>query len=151
MSRRLESSIGVLQVINACRIHVGQGMEPWGTPGLTGYSCVNVPSRTTRCGLLLRNKKKQTYKPNLSLSFRKKSAWQILLKALNTTPYSSSSPRFIKNPSNSIDTTIKRPTVERRGLKPYWKIRKKTILFEVINKHIIYNFFLKFYKQQREE
>ena len=41
-------------------------MNPWGTPALTGYSCEDFPSRTTRRRLLLRKEKirpkKQTSK-----------------------------------------------------------------------------------------
>ena len=33
---------------------VGQRMEPWGTPTLTGYSCKDFPSRTTWNYLVLR-------------------------------------------------------------------------------------------------
>ena len=36
------------------RKSVGPRMEPWGTPTLTGYSCEDFPSRTTRSHLLLR-------------------------------------------------------------------------------------------------
>ena len=41
------------------------------------------------------------------------------------TCYSSSSPRSIKSPSISIRTTVKRSTVYREDLKPYWKSEKR--------------------------
>ena len=44
------------------RKSVGPRMEPWGTPALTGYSCENFPSRTTRSCLLLR---KEEIRPNI--------------------------------------------------------------------------------------
>ena len=37
-------------------------MEPRGTPALTGYSCEDFPSRTTRSSLLLR---KEEIRPNI--------------------------------------------------------------------------------------
>ena len=41
---------------------VGQRMDPWGTPALTGYSCEHFQSRTTyRCLLL----KKEEIIPNV--------------------------------------------------------------------------------------
>ena len=40
------------------RKSVGPEMEPWGTPALTGYSCEDFPSKTTRSHLLLKKKKK---------------------------------------------------------------------------------------------
>ena len=36
------------------RKSVDPRMEPWGTPPLTGYSCEDLPSRTTQSRLLLR-------------------------------------------------------------------------------------------------
>ena len=36
-------------------------MDPWGTPALTGYSCEDFPSRTTRRRPLLR---KEEMRPN---------------------------------------------------------------------------------------
>ena len=38
-----------------CRKSVGQRMEPWETPELTGYLCEDFPSKTTQSPLLLRN------------------------------------------------------------------------------------------------
>ena len=36
---------------------VGPRLEPRGTPGLTGYSCEDFPSITTRSGLLLKKRR----------------------------------------------------------------------------------------------
>ena len=36
-------------------------MEPSGTPALTGYSCEDFPSRTTRSRLLLRKKETRKF------------------------------------------------------------------------------------------
>ena len=44
------------------RKSVGPRMEPWGAPTLTGYSCEDVPSRTTPSHLLLR---KEEIRPNI--------------------------------------------------------------------------------------
>ena len=43
------------------RKSVGPSMEPRGTRALTGYSCEDFPSRTTRSRLLLR---KEEIRPN---------------------------------------------------------------------------------------
>ena len=62
------ASIAVLQITSSgrsliySRKSVGPRMEPWGTPALTGYSCQNFPSRTTRSCLLLR---KEEVRPNI--------------------------------------------------------------------------------------
>ena len=40
----------------------GPKMKPWGTPALTGYSCEDVPSRTSEIHLLLR---KEEIRPNI--------------------------------------------------------------------------------------
>ena len=40
--------------LNYSRKSVRPRMEPWQTPALTGYSCEDFPSRTTRSHLLLR-------------------------------------------------------------------------------------------------
>ena len=61
-------------------------MEPWGTQALTGYSCEDFPSRTTRSCLLLR---KEEIRSNiwpeipLDLRFRRRPACQTLSKALD--------------------------------------------------------------------
>ena len=68
------------------RKSVGPIMEPWGTPALTGYSCEDFPSRTTRSCLLLR---KEEIRPNIwpeipwNLSLWRRPACQTLSKALD--------------------------------------------------------------------
>ena len=44
------------------RKSVGTRMKPWGTPALTGYSCEDVPSKTTQSCLLPR---KEEISPNI--------------------------------------------------------------------------------------
>ena len=44
------------------RKSVGPRIDPSGTPALTGYSCEDFPSRTTRSCLLLR---KEEIRPNI--------------------------------------------------------------------------------------
>ena len=104
------------------------GMEPWGTPILTGYSCDDLPSRTTRSRLLLR---KEEIRPNIWpeipwLKFVKKTSMPNPVKSLGYIKcYSSSSPRPVKSPSNSIIyTTVRSSTVDREDLKPYRKSEK---------------------------
>ena len=62
-------------------------MKPWGTPALTGYSCVDLPSKTTRSFLLLkkrRNKAKYlTWNSIRLLSLWSRPAGQTLSKALD--------------------------------------------------------------------
>ena len=43
------------------RKSVGSRIDPWGTPGLTEYSCEDFPPRTTQSCLLLR---KEEIRPN---------------------------------------------------------------------------------------
>ena len=44
------------------RKSVGPGIEPWATPALTGCSCEDFPSKTSRSRLLLRKKE---IRPNI--------------------------------------------------------------------------------------
>ena len=96
-------------------------MEPWRTPALTGYSCEDFPSRTTRSRLLLR---KEEIRPNLTwysirLKFVKKTSMPNPVKSLGYIKcHSSSSPRPVKSPSNSIINNCKK----------IWDLRSKTIL-----------------------
>ena len=65
---------------------VGPRMGAWRTPELTGYSCEDFPSRTTRSRLLLR---KEELRPNIwleipwDLSLWRRPAYQTLSKALD--------------------------------------------------------------------
>ena len=110
------------------RKSVGQRMEPWGTPALTGYSCEDFPSRTSRSRLLLRKRNKAKYLTwnYTSLRFAKKASMTNPFKSLGYIKcYSSSSPRPVKSPSNSIRYNCHKISWE--DLKPYWKSRKKVI------------------------
>ena len=71
-------------------------MDAWGTPALTGYYCKDFPSKTTQSHLLLR-------KEEIRSKFVKKTSMSNFVKSLGYIKcYSSSSPRSVKSPSNSI-------------------------------------------------
>ena len=99
---------------------IGPRMQPSGNPSLTGYSCEDFPSRTTRSHLLLR---KEEIRPNIwpeipqDLSLRSRTACQTLSKTLYIKSYSSSSPRL----AILSDTTVRRSVFDRKDPKPYWK------------------------------
>ena len=78
------------------RTSVGPRIEPWETPGLTGYSCEDFPSRGRQ-------------------------ACQTLSKALD----SSSSCRPVKNPSNSIRYNCKKNCSWSSRPKTILEIRKR--------------------------
>ena len=108
---------------------VGTRMEPWGSPALTGHSCENFPSRTTRRHLLLR---KEEVRPNISpeipqdLSLWRRPACQTLSKALEIL----------------LDTTVRRSAVDREDLKPYRKSEKRPH-FSRWSKILLFTSFLK--------
>ena len=80
---------------------VGPRMEPWVTPELTGYSCGNIPSRTTWSHLLLT---KEEIRPNKYLTWN-----SVRLKFVKTSmPNPVKSPGYIKCYSLSSLITIKR-------------------------------------------
>ena len=112
-------------------------MEPWGTLALTGYSCEDFPSRTTRSRLLLR---KEEIRPNIwpeipsDLSLWRRPACQTLSK-IYIKCHNSSSPRLVKSPSNSISYNCekicswsRRPKTigVSKSLKDFFNHRKKT-------------------------
>ena len=87
---------------------VGPRLKPGGTPALTGYSCEDFISRTTRSSLLL---KKEEIRPN-----------SIRLKFVKNT----SMPNPVENLDISratalailSDTTVRRSAVDRENIKP---------------------------------
>ena len=67
------------------RKYVGPRMEPWGTPALTGYSCEDFPSRTSRsCLLLTKEEIRPIIWPEIpyDLSLWRRPAYQTLSKAV---------------------------------------------------------------------
>ena len=89
-------------------------MDPWGTPALTGYSWANFPLRTNQTHILLRN---EETRPNiwLGLKFVTITSMPNSVKSIGYIKwYTSSSPRSVISPSNSI----KRSAVDGEDLKP---------------------------------
>ena len=105
---------------------VGPRIEPWGTSALTGYLCEDFPSKTTWSRLHKKRRNKARYPTWNSIrpKFVKKTSIINPFKSLYQVLYgyikcsSSSSPRPVKSPSNSI----RRSAVDREDLiKPRWK------------------------------
>ena len=128
-------------------------MEPWGMPTLTRYSCEDFPSRTTGSHLLLR---KDEIRPNvwpeiLWLKFVKKTSMQNPVASLGYMKCcSSSSPRPVKSPSNSIRHNHQIICSWLRGPKTILEIRKKATFMLVINKPVIYKFFKDFTNHRKK-
>ena len=101
---------------------------PWGTPTLTGYSWEVFQPRTKRSHLLLR---KEKIRPNIrpeipyNLSLWRRPACQILKSLGYITCYSSSSPRPIKSPCNSIRYNCQKICSWSRRPKTILEMRKK--------------------------
>ena len=129
------------------RKSVGRRREPWGTAALTGYSCEDFPSGTTRSRLLLR---KEEIKLNIwpeipCLEFVKNSSIPNRVESLAYSKcYSSSSPRPVKSPSNSIRYNCEKICSWSRRPKTIQEIRKKATFLSVVNNSIIYKFFKDF-------
>ena len=88
------------------RKSVGPGMEPWGTPTLTGYSYEDVPSRTTQ-------------------SWRRPK-YQTLSKALDISSATTwVAPDLLKTLAILSDATVRRSAIDREDLNPYWKLEKR--------------------------
>ena len=104
-------------------------MEPWGTPGLTGYSYEGFTSRTTQSCLLLR---KEEIRPNMTPNSRRlKFVWrrlncQTLSKASDISSATAwVAPDLLKTLTILSDTTIQRSAVDREDLKPYWESEER--------------------------
>ena len=98
-------------------------MDPSGSPVLTGYSCEDIPSRTTSGCLLLR---KEEIKPNIwpeilqDLSLWKRSECQTLSKALDISSTGAQiTPDLLKGLAILSDTTVRRSPIYLEDLKPY--------------------------------
>ena len=131
---------------------VGPGMEPRGTPALTGYSCEDFSSRTTGSRLLLR---KEEIKPHIwseILKLVKKASMSKLVKSLGYIKcYSSSSPRSVESPSNSTRHNSQKICSWSRRPKTILEIRKKATFLWVIKKPIIYYKFFEDFTNHKEK
>ena len=115
------------------RKRVEPRMDPW-TSALTGYSYQDFPSRTTQSCLSLR--KDKTW-PNIyltwnsiKLKFVKKTSMPNSIESLGYIKcYSSSSPRPVKSPSNSIRYNCRKICSWSRRPKTILEIRKKGHIF----------------------
>ena len=96
------------------RKSVGTRMEPWETPALTGYSCEDLPSRTTWSCLLLR---KEEIMPNIwpevpsDLSLWRRPAWTLLTALDKSSATARVAPDLLKALAILSDTTVKRFSV----------------------------------------
>ena len=117
-------------------------MDPWGTPALTGYSCKDFPSRTTKEHQLLRKKKAKYLTWNsVRLKFVKKVSMSNSVKSLGCIKYYSlSSPRLVKS-TNCIRHNCQKICRWSRRSKTILEIRKNTTFLKEINNPIIYKFF----------
>ena len=98
---------------------ISPNMEQWKTPTFTGYPCKVFPSWNTQSCLLPRNEK---ISPN------------------NQTE----TPQDLNLKKRLTDTTVSRPTVEWKDLKPYWKSEKKLTVIKEVIKKFIHKFFKDF-------
>ena len=110
---------------------VGPRMEPWGTPALTGYSCEEFSSRTTRSRLLLRKEEKRPYIwPEIphDLSLWRRPPCQTLSKALDMQSATTAwvAPDLLQGLAILSDTTVRRSKIDREDLKPYSKSEKES-------------------------
>ena len=112
------------------RKSVGPRIDPWGTPALTGYSCEDFPSKTTRSRLLLkrRNKTKYLTWKSIRLRFVKKTSipHSAMSKALDIWSATARvAADLLKALAILSDTTVRRSAIDREDLKPYWKSEKR--------------------------
>ena len=110
------------------RKSAGPRLEHWRTPPLTGYTCENFLFRITRSRLLLR---KDEIRPNIwpevpqDFSLWRRLAWQTLSKSFNiATATARVAPDLLNTLATLSDTTVRRSTIDREDLEPYWKSEK---------------------------
>ena len=120
----------------------------------TGYSCKDFPFRTTWNRLLLR---KDEIKPGnwpeipLSLSFRRTSSCQTLLKALDISiAAAKEAPNLLKSLSILSDATVRRFAIDREDLKPYWKSEKRPDCWRWLAS-LLFNSFSEVFVNHREK
>ena len=115
-------------------------MEPWGTPALSGYSCEDFLSRTTRSRLLSKKKKnwnkaKYLTRSSIRLKFVKKTNMSNPVESLGHVKcYSSSSQRPTKSSSNSIRYNCQTICSCSRRPETILEIRKKATFHGVIKR-----------------
>ena len=130
------------------RKSVGPRMEPSGTPASNGYTCEDLPSRTTwRHLLLIKRTNKASYLilNSIRRQFVKKTSIPNSAKSLGYIKCCSlSSPRPLKSPSNSIRYNCEKICSCSRRPKALLKIRKKAAFLYVINNPITYKLFKDF-------
>ena len=98
------------------RKSVGSGMEPCGTPALTGYSCEDFPSRTTQRRLLLR---KGETMPNTWPRSWRRTECLILSKDLDVSSTAARvTPDLLKALIFLPNTTVRRSAVDQEDLTP---------------------------------
>ena len=101
-------------------------MEPWGALALTGYSCADLPSRTTQsCITEKKKKKEQNILPEIPKSVKKTSMPNSVKSLGYIKGYSSSSPRPVISPSNSTRDNYEKICSWLRRPKIILEIRKK--------------------------
>ena len=104
-------------------------MDHWGTPALTGYSCEDFLSRTTRSCLLLRIEeiRANIWSENQwDLSLWRRLTCQTLSKPLDLSSATARvAPDLLKVLAILSDTTVRRSAVDQKDLKPYQKSEKK--------------------------
>ena len=105
-------------------------MDPSGTPSLTGYSCEDFASRTTRSRLLLR---KEEISQISDQKFHKvyfceeDQHAKLYRKALDVSRATARvAPDLLKALTILSVTTLRRPAVDREDVKPYWKSEKRS-------------------------
>ena len=107
-------------------------MDHWGTPALTGYSCEDFPSRTTRSCLLLRIEEIRANiwpKNQWDLSLQRRLTCQTLSKPLDISSAAARvAPDLLKALAVLSDTTVRRSAVDQKDLKSYWKSEKNISL-----------------------
>ena len=110
---------------------VGPRIEPWRNPTLTGYSCEDFPSKTTRGSLLLRKeeRRRNIWPEIIRFKLVKKTSTRNPFKGLGYIKcYSSSSQRPVKSPSNFIRCNWQKNCSWSRRPKTILEIRKKVSL-----------------------
>ena len=123
-------------------------MDPWGTPALTTYPWEDFPSRTICKPSITekrRNKAKYLTWNSIRSKSEKKTSMPNPVKSLGYIKcHSSSSPRPVERPSNSIRYNCQKICTWSRRTKTILEIRKKAAVLHMINNPIIYTFYKDF-------
>ena len=123
-------------------------MEPWEIPAVTGYSSRDFPSRITMLSITEKkwNKGKYPTWNSILFEFETKTSMSNPAECLDIS--SLSSPRPIKNPSNSIRCKWQKIYSGSRRPETILKIRKKATFLRLID--IFYKFFKDFTNQRKK-